>query len=337
MTKRPKLTDEAYVGEGTVKETKQFQGIRPGREVPEYRKVIDGLPDAKPAPKAASAPKKQSAKSKAGTKPAETKPAETPNETPAAPAAAKTPKTSKKTSAPESTKPVTEAKPAETPAAPAPKTPAVKKPSTKKEKATPEETPAETPAVAKPSKSGKKQKPPTAAETANKVFQKRPPKSERAKARAAKREAKGPGPIKRFGQTKPMRIAKTGAATVAAVSGVGALAVGGTRKPVSTTKAKGIYQAGANDGRLSKLTIRKAQAERAAAAAEQPRNRFGAAGESKFLKGRSAVRQSVIDQINKQGMTKSLAAVKSRRNDPEYLEAIRRYYGAKRLKQALEG
>jgi hypothetical protein len=370
MTKRPKLTEEAYVGEESIKASKQFQGIRPGKEVPEYRNVIDNLPDAKPAPKAkapsAKAPAaKSKSKAKTETKAKEEAPEATPESAPARPAAMKSPtkdgasktkfrpgmkapsksasptpaaSTPKKPSAKkekvEDAKPV-EATKAETPAAPTPKAPRASK--SKPAETKPAEQAPEVKAEAKPSPRGKKQKPPTAAETASKVFQKRPPKSERAKARAAKREAKGPGPIKRFGQTKPMRIAKTGAATVAAVSGVGALAVGGTRKPVSTTKAKGTYQAGANDGRLSKLTIRKAQAERAAAAAEQPKKRFGAAGESKFLKGRSAVRQSVIDQINKQGMAKSLAAVKSRRNDPEYLEAIRRYYGAKRLKQALEG
>ena len=382
MTKRPKLTDEAYVGEASVKANKQFQGIRPGKEVPEYRNVIDNLPDAKPAPKAAAAPKKQSAKSKAGTKPAET---------PVAPAAA-APKTSNKAKVtkeeplPERpadskfksretpasnrgvfknkagaryatdvkaqkaldnlaqpkaaakpakpAKPATEAKPAETPAAPAAKTPSAEKPK-------PAETPKaeKTPKAPKtPSAKDKKAKKPTAPELADRVFKRRPPKSDRAKARAAKREAKGPGPIKRFGQTKPMRITKTGAATVAAASGVGALAVGGTRatKPVSTPSKK-TYQAGEGNGRLSRLTIRKAQADRANAAAKTPSKKFGAAGESKFLKGRSAVRQSVIDQINKQGMAKSLAAVKSRQNDPEYIEAIRRYYGAKRLKQALKG
>ena len=384
MTKRPKLTDEAYVGEASVKANKQFQGIRPGKEVPEYRNVIDNLPDAKPAPKAAAAPKKQSAKSKAGTKPAETKPAETST----APASA-APKTSNKAkvtkeeplperpadskfksretpasnrgvfknkagaryvadvkaqkaldnlaqpkAAAKPAKPAAEAKPAETPAAPAAKTPSAEKPK-----------PAEAPKAEKapkapktPSAKDKKAKKPTAPELADRVFKRRPPKSDRAKARAAKREAKGPGPIKRFGQTKPMRITKTGAATVAAASGVGALAVGGTRatKPVSTPSKK-TYQAGEGNGRLSRLTIRKAQADRATAAAETPSKKFGAAGESKFLKGRSAVRQSVIDQINKQGMAKSLAAVKSRQNDPEYIEAIRRFYGAKRLKQALKG
>jgi hypothetical protein len=91
-----------------------------------------------------------------------------------------------------------------------------------------------------------------------------------------------------------------------------------------------------DDARTRRLNARREQFERASAN-PKPNKKFGAAGESKFLKGRSAVRQSVIDQINKQGMTKALAAVKSRRNDPEYLEAIRRYYGAKRLKQALEG
>jgi hypothetical protein len=101
-------------------------------------------------------------------------------------------------------------------------------------------------------------------------------------------------------------------------------------------KTKPAGQAAMDDARTRRLNARREQFEKAKAKAK-PNKKFGAAGESKFLKGRSAVRQSVIDQINKQGMTKALAAVKSRRNDPEYLEAIRRYYGAKRLKQALEG
>ena len=147
----------------------------------------------------------------------------------------------------------------------------------------------------------------------------------------------------KFGKTtsavnasKPAKITKAGIAATTAATGVAALAVGGT-KPAANTKTKTTYQAGAGLGRLSRLTARKAQAERAEAAVKAPPKKFGAAGESKFLKGRSAVRQSVIDQINKQGMAKSLAAVQSHKNDPEYLEAIRRYYGAKRLKKALKG
>jgi hypothetical protein len=108
-------------------------------------------------------------------------------------------------------------------------------------------------------------------------------------------------------------------------------------KSDKATGAKGTYQAGTGMGMFSIAQRNKARADKAAAAEAKNPKKFGEAGESKFIKGRSAVRQSVIDQINKQGMTKSLAAVKTRKNDPEYLEAIRRYYGAKRLKQALEG
>ena len=41
------------------------------------------------------------------------------------------------------------------------------------------------------------------------------------------------------------------------------------------------------------------------------------------------VKQSTIDEIKKMGMTKALAAAKTRRT-PEYQEAIKRMYGAKR-------
>jgi hypothetical protein len=48
------------------------------------------------------------------------------------------------------------------------------------------------------------------------------------------------------------------------------------------------------------------------------------------------VKQSTIDEIKKMGMTKALAAAKSRRT-PEYQEAIKRMYGAKRLAKAIAG
>jgi len=48
------------------------------------------------------------------------------------------------------------------------------------------------------------------------------------------------------------------------------------------------------------------------------------------------VKQSTIDEIKKMGMTKALAAAKSRRT-PEYQEAIKRMYGAKRLAKATAG
>lgn len=350
MTKRPKLTEEAYVDEASIKANKQFQGIRPGKEVPEYRNVIDNLPDAKPAPKAASAPKKQSAKSKAGTKPAEIKPAETP----AAPAAA-APKTPKKSSASKPAKPA-ETKPTETPvetpAAPAAaKTP--KKTAAKKTTPAPAEktTPA---AKATPPKKAKvaKEEPLPERPADSKFKSRETPASNRGvfKNKAGARyvtDVKAQKALDNLVQpkaaAKPAKPKTTKSRLIkgaAVTGGVGAagVALKLTRdSDVSPNQVKSGYQAGAGLGRLSKLTIRKAQADRAAAATKAPPKKFGAAGESKFLKGRSAVRQSVIDQINKQGMAKSLAAVKSRRNDPEYLEAIRRYYGAKRLKQALEG
>jgi hypothetical protein len=135
--------------------------------------------------------------------------------------------------------------------------------------------------------------------------------------------------------------AQTIAKGIAITGGIGAAggALGITRNSdvsPNDPKSKPAGQAAMDDARTRRLNARREQFEKAKAKAK-PNKKFGAAGESKFLKGRSAVRQSVIDQINKQGMTKALAAVKSRRNDPEYLEAIRRYYGAKRLKQALEG
>ena len=48
------------------------------------------------------------------------------------------------------------------------------------------------------------------------------------------------------------------------------------------------------------------------------------------------VKQSTIDEIKKMGMTQALAAAKTRRT-PEYQEAIKRMYGAKRLAKATAG
>jgi hypothetical protein len=48
------------------------------------------------------------------------------------------------------------------------------------------------------------------------------------------------------------------------------------------------------------------------------------------------VKQSTIDEIKKMGMTKALAAAKTRRT-PEYQEAIKRMYGAKRLAKVTAG
>jgi len=70
-------------------------------------------------------------------------------------------------------------------------------------------------------------------------------------------------------------------------------------------------------------------------AAQSKTKKFGPTGESRFIKGRPAVRQSVIDGFKKRGMTKSLALVKAHKDDPEYLEAVRRYYGESRLKKAM--
>ena len=84
----------------------------------------------------------------------------------------------------------------------------------------------------------------------------------------------------------------------------------------------------------SKPTTPKAAIE-AKDAAQAKDKKFGPTGESRFLKGRPAVRQSVIDGFKKRGMTKSLSLVKAHKDDPEYLEAVRRYYGEKRLKKAL--
>jgi hypothetical protein len=78
----------------------------------------------------------------------------------------------------------------------------------------------------------------------------------------------------------------------------------------------------------------KAAAE-AKDASQSKTKKFGPTGESRFIKGRPAVRQSVIDGFKKRGMTKSLALVKAHKDDPEYLEAVRRYYGESRLKKAL--
>lgn len=65
--------------------------------------------------------------------------------------------------------------------------------------------------------------------------------------------------------------------------------------------------------------------------------KFGPTGESPFLKGRTRVRESTIQLLRKQGMTKSLARAKSMSGNKEYIEALRRFYGEKRLKAALKG
>lgn len=358
MTKRPKLTEEAYVGEESIKARKQFQGIRPGKEVPEYRNVIDNLPDAKPAPKAkapsAKAPAaKSKGKAKTETKAKEEAPEVTPESATARPAAMKSPtkagasktkfrpgmkapsKSASPTPAASTPKrpsakkeKVEDAKPAETPKAETPEAPTPKPPRARKPKPATPATPAATPkapAAKRPEKAGARPRRPSAKQM------------EQARASRAEYDA-----ALKSGDPVRIRSAKARLIKGAAITGgVGAtgLSLKLTRdSDVSPNEAKPkpAGQAAMDDARTRRLNARREQFERASAK-PKPNKKFGAAGESKFLKGRSAVRQSVIDQINKQGMTKALAAVKSRRNDPEYLEAIRRYYGAKRLKQALEG
>ena len=302
--------------------------------------------------------KKPSGKGKAAKaeKPVEETPAaETPKPAkpakPAAPAAEKpAPAAPKKPSA-KKPKP-SEAPKVETPEAPAPKPSRAKKP-----KPAEETKPAEAPKVSTPKKPKVKKE--EAEEVVTYGTRKSdqfgptsitPKRLEAAKAARAEYDAAlksgNPGRI-RAARAKWNAFKKTKAFKVTAGSVVGAsgaLGVGGAivgrppgAKSDKATGAKGTYQAGTGMGMFSIALRNKARADKAAAAEAKNPKKFGAAGESKFLKGRSAVRQSVIDQINKQGMTKSLAAVKTRKNDPEYLEAIRRYYGAKRLKQALEG
>jgi hypothetical protein len=48
------------------------------------------------------------------------------------------------------------------------------------------------------------------------------------------------------------------------------------------------------------------------------------------------VKQSTINEIKKMGMTKALAAAKTRRS-AEYQEAVKRMYGAKRVSKATAG
>jgi hypothetical protein len=380
MTKRPKLTEEAYVGEESIKARKQFQGIRPGKEVPEYRNVIDNLPDAKPAPKAkapsAKAPAaKSKGKAKTETKAKEEAPEATPESATTRPAAMKSPtkagasktkfrpgmKAPSKSASPtpaastpkrpsakkekvEDAKPV-EATKAETPEAPTPKAPRASKPKPA------EQQPEAAPKKSTPKRPKAPKQDPLPPRPADSKFKSREtPASKRGvftnkagtryvtdtKAQKALDERMKPKVTPKQ-KDKAQAIAKGVAATGAVVATGSALGI--TRDSdvsPNDAKSKPAGQAAMDDARTRRLNARREQFEKAKAKAK-PNKKFGAAGESKFLKGRSAVRQSVIDQINKQGMTKALAAVKSRRNDPEYLEAIRRYYGAKRLKQALEG
>jgi hypothetical protein len=305
------------------------------------------------APPAASTPKKPSTKKQ---KVEDAKPAETP--------APKPPRSRKPKPAEET--------PAETAVAPAVKKPSAKKAAAKKtaakkttpakataakKTAAPKVTPAKkaTPAATAPKKqSSKKKTPAVVTYGTRKSDQFRPnsitPKRlEEAKASRAAFDAAlksgNPGRI-RAARAQLNAIKKTKAFKVTAgvtVGAAGTLGVGGVivgqapgAKGNKDTTATPVGQAALDDARTRRLNARREQFEKASAK-PKPNKKFGVAGESKFIKGRSAVRQSVIDQINKQGMTKALASVKTRKNDPEYLEAIRRYYGAKRLKQALEG
>jgi hypothetical protein len=306
MTKRPKLREEPFVS------------------APE-----------KPAPAAAKpvpSPKKPSTKSKAKTKPAEETPVAA-EATAARPAAMKSP--TKAGASKTKFRPGMKAPSKATEAAPAPKAPAAKKPKPAEE--APKETPvAKKPAAKKEEAAGARPKRPTAkqsaqAQAAREAYDAALKSGDPGRIRAARAK------WSEFKKTKQFKIAAGSVVGASGALGVGG-AIVGQPPGAKSNKPKETYQAGANNGRLSRLTVRKAQVERAATSAKPAAGKkFGAAGESKFIKGRSAVRQSVIDQINKQGMTKSLAAVKSHKNDPEYLEAIRRYYGAKRLKQALKG
>jgi hypothetical protein len=49
------------------------------------------------------------------------------------------------------------------------------------------------------------------------------------------------------------------------------------------------------------------------------------------------VKESTIKEIKKMGMTKALASAKTRRNNAEFQEALRRMYGERRLTAALKG
>jgi len=235
---------------------------------------------------------------------------------------------------PKPAKPAAEAKPAAAPAKP--KAPAAKPAATKPEVTTPKATSAKKPAASKPATpaepapakapKAKKPKAPTAAELAAGMF--------KGKAGVRKPTSRFGKAVQKFKQNKAVKATTAAAGTVAGVSGTAGLIAGPTAKPTSGKT----YQAGNGAGMFSIASRNKARAEQAAKQeTAAPKKKFGVAGESKIVKGHSAVRQSTIDQIKKQGMTKSLAAVKSRKNDPEYIEAIRRFYGAKRLKEALKG
>jgi hypothetical protein len=56
---------------------------------------------------------------------------------------------------------------------------------------------------------------------------------------------------------------------------------------------------------------------------------------SKKYKGTPKVSQNTIDKIKGMGMTKALKKASSTKN-PEYLEGLRRMYGAKRVTQAMK-
>jgi len=89
------------------------------------------------------------------------------------------------------------------------------------------------------------------------------------------------------------------------------------RQPVSGGKAK------------------KAASSKPMAAAKKPARQVETSMSAKY-KGTPKVSQATIDSIKKMGMTAALKKAGSSKN-PEYLEGIKRMYGAKRLAAAKGG
>lgn len=111
---------------------------------------------------------------------------------------------------------------------------------------------------------------------------------------------------------------------------VGAAQMSG-RKSTKVTASQKASAAASDKNAMSRFK----QASGSSSKLDKAKIDFGKTGESKFRKGTPRVRQSVIDGFKKRGMAASLAMVKQKKNDPEYLEAIRRYYGTARLNKAL--
>ncbi len=82
---------------------------------------------------------------------------------------------------------------------------------------------------------------------------------------------------------------------------------------------------------MAKMSPRAA--ERRSQAGKNPSSRQVETSMSKRYKGTPKVSQSTIDNIKKLGMSAALKKAGSSKN-PEYLEGIRRMYGAARLKKA---